>query len=392
MNFGQSANAVIVGGGINGLAIGWYLARAGYPVTIVDRGEAGHGATWASAGTLIAYAESEQGAEWRIPLEFKGHAMWSDFACDLEDTSGMEIDYGTEGLLYVGLDGEDVKKLKHEYEYQTGLGVQLEWLAPGDVQKLEPVLSHEILTGLFCAGCHRVDPRKVALALRKAFLNAGGTLREHERVRQVIIERDQVRGIQLADDTLQAETVILAAGAWSAEIGGLPPAVCPPVHPVKGQMLAAQGPADERLIKHTVWGPAADLIPRAGGRLLVGATVEEAGFDTHSTAGGVYKLLRGAGEFFPGIFKFAFLESWAGLRPASPDDAPILGLTDVRGLIMATGHFKRGILFAPLTALAISRIILEGQVMEEIKPLALARFQITGDDSMGTGRENKHAH
>jgi glycine oxidase len=219
-----------------------------------------------------------------------------------------------------------------------------------------------------------VDPRKAAVALREAFVRAGGELREHSQVRDILIEGDRVRAVHVAEQTLPAETVILAAGAWSAQIGGLPPAVCPPVHPVKGQMLAVRMPPDAPLIKHTVWGPAADLIPRSDGRLLVGATVEEAGFDTRSTAGGVFKLLRGAGDFFPGIYKLPIVETWAGLRPASPDDAPILGTTPVRGLIMATGHFKRGILFAPLTAKAISHLVLTGEMLDEIKPLSLTRF------------------
>jgi glycine oxidase len=189
-----------------------------------------------------------------------------------------------------------------------------------------------------------------------------------------MVANDRVQGVRLADKMLMVKTVVLAAGAWSRDIDGLPDEVRPPVRPVKGQMLAVQMPRHAPLLKHVVWGPDAYLVPRLDGRLLIGATVEEQGFDMQLTAGGIFELLRGAWETLPGIYDLPIVELWAGLRPGSRDDAPILGPTRVEGLIMATGHFRNGILLAPVTAYAISHFILTGELIETVKPFTLERF------------------
>ncbi len=364
----------IIGGGISGLAIGWYLARAGCPVTVLERGEAGSGATWAAAGMLAPQVEAEPGEEQLLALLLESRAAWADFARDLETASGMVVDYRTEGTLVIALDRDDAERLRFQYDFQRKLGLQLEWLSGYEVRQFEPHLARTVIAAVLSALDHQVDNRKVTTALRTAFLRAGGVLREHTSVLEVVVRNDRVHGVRLTDETLAADVVILAAGAWSRSIEGLPEAVRPPVRPVKGQMLAVQMPPHAPLLEHVVWGPDAYLVPRVDQRLLIGATVEEMGFDTQLTAGGIFELLRGAWEALPGIYDLPIAEMWAGLRPGSRDDAPILGLTHLPGLIMATGHYRNGILLAPITAYAVSHLILTGEVMDAIKPFALARF------------------
>ncbi|SVE01650.1 uncharacterized protein METZ01_LOCUS454504, partial [marine metagenome] len=185
----------------------------------------------------------------------------------------------------------------------------------------------------------------------------------------------RVNGVRTEDETLGAETVVLAAGPWSHDIGGLPENLRPPVRPLKGQMLALQMPPDGALLDHVVWGPDIYLVPRLDGRLLIGATVEEMGFDPSITAGGAMDLLRDAWETLPGIYDLPVVETWVGFRPASRDDAPILGPTALDGLVMATGHHRNGILLAPITARAVADYVLSGEVPTAIAGFDIERFE-----------------
>lgn len=369
----NNPNVAIVGAGICGLGIGWYLARKGCSVTIIDRGEAGHGATWAAAGMLAPHVEAESGEEWMLPLLLESHACWPAFAHQLEVASGISVDYRTEGTLVVAFNQDDAARLKFQLEFQRKLGLPVKWLSGYAVRQREPHLSRTVTAALFSPLDHQVDNRKVALALKTAFLRAGGILREHTNVEEIIIQNGTVRGLRLPSETVTADVVVLAAGVWSKNIKGLPDTLSLPVRPIKGQMLAVMSP-DHPLLTHVVWHPKGYLVPRQDGRLLVGATVEEHGFDTQMTAGGVLGLLRGAWEILPGIYDLPIVETWAGLRPGSRDDAPILGLTDIRGLVLATGHHRNGILLAPITAQTISELILTDQVPDIIKPFSLSRF------------------
>lgn len=381
---------VIVGGGISGLAIGWYLARAGRAVSVFERDAAGRGATWAAAGMLAAHVEAEPGEERLLPLLLESRAMWAEFGRDLEAASGLAVDYRDEGTLVVALDRDDTERLKFSYDYHRSMGLEMEWLSGAEARRLEPHLASGVAAGVFSPLDHQVDNRKVVLALKAAFVKAGGALREHAEVEEILVEGGAVRGVLVGGERVEAEAVVIAAGAWSRNLKGLPDHLRPPVRPVKGQMLSLVMPVDAPLLRHVVWGPGTCLVPRKNGRLFVGATVEEMSFDTNMTAGGVYDLLRRAWETLPGIYDLPIDEMWAGLRPTSRDDAPLLGpvsgpLTgagevvgeaagEAAGLIMATGHHRNGILLAPITARAISHYILTGELGEDIKPFAPTRF------------------
>ncbi|WP_376792990.1 glycine oxidase ThiO [Thermoflexus sp.] len=365
---------VIIGGGICGLSIGWFLARSGYPVTVLERGGAGLGATWAAAGMLAPYAEAEPGEEGLLPLLRASRDMWADFARELEAASGIAVDYRDEGTLVVALDRDEAERLRFLYEFQRSQNLPTEWLSGYEARRMEPHLSRHVVAAIYSPQDHQVDNRKVARALIEAFRRAGGRLREHTEVTGIVVDENRVLGVRLSRGFLEARTVILAAGAWSAQIPGLPESARPPVRPVKGQMLAVQMPPEAPLLQHVVWGADAYLVPRRDGRLLIGATVEEKGFDANLTAGGIFRLLRGAWEMLPGVDELPIVEMWVGFRPGSRDDAPILGPTAVEGLIMATGHYRNGILLAPITAYAIHHLIVHGDLPEIAKPFTIERF------------------
>ena len=222
---------------------------------------------------------------------------------------------------------------------------------------------------------HQVDNRKLAQALRIAAEAAGATIHEHRPVKEIVVQSGQARGVMLEDGTtIAADIVVLAAGAWSRTIGGLPPDRRPPVRPVKGQMLALRMDAAAPLLTHVLWAPGAYLVPRRDGRLIVGGTVEEKGFDDTITAGGMLTLLEAAWRAVPAVEDLPIDEIWVGHRPGSRDDAPILGPGPLDGLFYATGHHRNGILLAPVTADAMARLILDDVVEPAIKPFGLERF------------------
>jgi len=299
---------------------------------------------------------------------------WPAFAAELEAASGMAVDYRDEGTLVVALDRDDAERLRFHYDYHRSLSLDLEWLDGTEAKALEPHLAPGVVAGVFSRADHQVDNRKVALALKAAFTRAGGHLVEHTEVEAVRSRAGRVTGVTVNGAEVPAEQVVLAAGAWSRNIAGLPETARPPVRPVKGQMLSLQMDAAAPLIRHVLWGPGTYMVPRRDGTLMLGATVEEQSFDTQLTAGGVYEILRRAWETLPGIYDLPITEMWAGLRPTSRDDAPLLGPGGLDGLVIATGHHRNGILLAPVTARAIAEFVLTGEMAARIKPFAPARF------------------
>ncbi|WP_353861872.1 glycine oxidase ThiO [Azospirillum formosense] len=364
----------VIGAGVIGLSIAWKLAVAGCRVEVFDRGAAGRGASHAAGGMLAACVETEPGEESLLPLTRASQDLWPAFAAELEAASGMAADLRTEGTMVIALNADDAAKVRFLHDFQTKLGLPVEWLSGAEVRRREPYLQPGVAGALFCAGDHQVDNRKVAAALHAAALRAGAVVHEHAEVSRIEIRGGRAVGVQVGDRLFEADRVVLAAGAWSGWIDGMPPAVRPPVRPVKGQMLCLRMDARLPLLRHVVWTPGTYLIPRLDGRLLVGATTEERGFDDRLTAGGQFALLEGAWRALPGIAELPIEESWAGFRPGTRDDAPILGLSEVEGLVYATGHHRNGILLTPVTAESIARLILTGEADPVIRPFALDRF------------------
>ena len=366
---------VVIGAGVIGLGIAWRLA-ARAAVTVFDRGKAGAGASHAAAGMLAACAEAEPGEETLVALGRESQRRWPAFAEELERTTGVDVELRTEGTLVVALTADDQATIAHHLEFQRQLALPLEWLSAAATRAREPRLAGKIAGALFSPEDHQVDNRKLAHALRIAAEQAGVDIREHQPVKELLVQGGQARGVVLDDGTsVPADIVVLAAGAWSRGIGGLPPDRRPPVRPIKGQMLALRMDPAAPLLSHVLWAPGVYLVPRRDGRLIVGATVEEKGFDDTITAGGLLTLLEAAWRAIPAVEELPVDDIWVGHRPGSRDDAPILGPGPLAGLFYATGHHRNGILLAPVTADAMARLILDDVVEPAIKPFGLERFQ-----------------
>jgi len=378
----------VIGGGICGLGIGWRLVQAGQEVTIFERGLAGKEATWAAAGMLAPQVEVEHGEEVLLPLALESRAMWKNFAAELFDATAIDVDYREEGTIVVGLNRDDIEHLENRMTFIEKLGLDVKWLSGHEIRKNQPHLGRSIAGGIYSGLDHQVDNRRAAIALKKAFLGAGGILKENIEVLGVMTAAGRVSGLELVDDEVRVDTVVVAAGAWSRNIMGLPEISRPPVRPLKGQMVAVQMDSKLPLIDNVIWGPGNGVVPsiylapKTDGRLLIGATVEEMGFDKNLTAGGLMELLRLAWEILPGIYDLPIVESWAGLRPASRDDAPILGPTPTTGIVLATGHHRNGVLLAPITARVIADYLVNGTVDKIIKPFSINRFLKTNNGNV----------
>lgn len=374
---GAAPDVVVIGAGVCGLGIAWRLRQRGLTVTVLDRGPVGAGASHVAAGMLAACAEAEPGEEALVRLGRHSQALWPGFAAELEATTGMAVGLRSDGTLVIALTADDRARLMHLHEFQQTLGLPLDWLSAAEVRRREPALAPGLAGAVFSPEDHQVETRAVVAALAAAAERAGAVLRPHTAVGAIVVENGRATGVRLADGTLvPVGTVVLAAGAWSRGIEGLPAAARPPVRPIKGQVVTLQMDAADPLLRHVVWAPGCYLVPRGDGRLLVGATVEEKGFDTALTAGGVLSLLDAAWRVLPGIEDLPIVETSVGHRPGSRDDAPILGPSAVPGLVYATGHHRNGILLAPVTADAIARLVAGEGLDPEIAPFGMERFAV----------------
>jgi glycine oxidase len=368
-------SVAIIGAGVIGLGIAWRLAARGVSVAVFDKGVSGAGASHAAAGMLAACAEAEPGEEALVTLGRVSQARWPAFAAELKQASGVDVGLRPEGTLVVALTSDDQARLSHQLTFQQKLGLPLQWISAAETRRREPHLAGKLAGAVFSPEDTQVDNRKLAAALRIAAEAAGARIREHQEVKTISSDAGRVDGIILADGTkVGADVVVLAAGAWSRSIDGLAPELRPPVRPIKGQMLALRMDPAAPLLTHVVWAPGAYLVPRLDGRLLVGATVEEKGYDTSLTAGGILTLLEAAWRVVPAVEELPIDEMWVGHRPGSRDDAPILGTGPIDGLIYATGHHRNGILLTPVTADSIAQLVLEGAADPAIRPFGIERF------------------
>ncbi|HET6567465.1 MAG TPA: glycine oxidase ThiO [Rhodothermales bacterium] len=365
---------VIIGAGAIGLSIGWELVRAGRPVTIFERGEAGQGTSWLAAGMLAADAEIGFEEMDLYRLSRASLDRWPEFAARVEEDSGLMVDYRTEGTLMVADDRDSAARLRRVFDFQRSQDLPVQWLTGSEALDIEPFLAPRLAAAVWSESDHQVDNRQLVLALREAFLRKGGVLREHTAVQEVLQDETAPAIITEAGERVEAACIVVAAGVWSGSIPGLDETARPAVRPVKGQMvqLAIEPPF---ALAHVVRGPQAYLAPKSSGRLVVGATMEEMGFDTRVTAGGLYRLLEGAWEVVPGIYDLPVTETWAGLRPGTRDNAPLLGWSSAPGVMMATGHFRHGILLTPITAEAIAQLLLRGETSPLLAPFSPQRFQ-----------------
>jgi len=358
MRDNQGVDVAIVGGGVIGLAVAWRARLRGLSVCVLERDVAGHGTSRVAAGMLAPVAEAEFGAAGRRLLRLGRHSagLWPGFARELEAATGTYVGLIKSGTLLVARDGDDAGELDRQLAFRESLELPVRRLRPSEARELEPALAPTVRLALVAPDDCSVDPLLVLTALLRACRSAGVQLREHTPVSDIELAADgtsqRVTGVTLdGGERVSAGQIVLAAGAWSGGIGGLPPNARVPVRPVKGQILRLRDPHGPGLLRQVVRFRGGYLVPRGDGAYVLGATVEERGFELAPTAGGMYELLRDAHGLVPGVSELQIEELSVGLRPGTPDNVPTIGrAASVAGLIWATGHYRNGILLAPLTA------------------------------------------
>ncbi|MGW2338703.1 glycine oxidase ThiO [Streptomyces sp. NPDC001685] len=374
----RTSDVLVVGGGIIGLVTAWRAAQRGFATAVVDP-EPGGGAAQVAAGMLAAVTELHYGEQTLLGLTLDSARRYPDFAAELADLTGDALGYRRCGTLAVALDADDRAHLRELHALQTRSGLDSEWLTGRECRRLEPMLAPGVRGGLRVDGDHQIDPRRLTGALLEACERAGVTF-HRAWAERLDVTADRATGVTTTDGTaLRADRVVLAAGSLSGRLAGVPDDVRPPVRPVKGQVLRLTVPRGlapflSRTVRAMVRGSQVYLVPRESGELVVGATSEEQGWDTTVTAGGVYELLRDAHELVPGITELPLTETRAGLRPASPDNAPLLGPTALDGLLLATGHHRNGVLLAPVTGDALAHVLTTGELPDVVRDFTPLRF------------------
>lgn len=374
----STSDVLVIGGGIIGLVTAWRAAQRGFATAVVDP-EPGGGAAQVAAGMLAAVTELHYGEQTLLGLNLASARRYPDFAAELTELTGQDLGYRRCGTLAVALDADDRAHLRELHALQQQSGLESQWLSGRECRRLEPMLAPGVRGGLRVDGDHQIDPRRLAGALVAACERAGVVIHRTWAERLTVV-RDRAAGAVLADGTeAAAGQVVLAGGSLSGRLAGVPEDVLPPVRPVKGQVLRLtmplrHGPFLSRTVRAVVRGSHVYLVPRESGELVVGATSEELGWDTTVTAGGVYELLRDAHELVPGITELPLTETRAGLRPGSPDNAPLLGPTGLEGLLLATGHYRNGVLLTPVTGDAMAHVLATGELPEEARPFTPKRF------------------
>jgi glycine oxidase len=364
-------DVLVVGAGVVGLACAWRAAQRGLSVLAVDRAEAGAGASGVAAGMLAPVTEAEFGEEPLLRLNLASAELWPAFAAELAERSGLDTGYAQTGALIAAADRDDVEELRRLHAFQRSLGLEAEWLSGRECRRLEPRLSPRVAGGVLAPRDHAVDPRALLSALHEALVRQGGELVEGFDVAEVEVAGGRLEGARSASgERVAADSLVIAGGAWSGTLGNVS------VRPVKGQILRLrQRPPDAKaLVSRLVRTPRCYVVARTSGEVVIGATVEERGFDTTVTADGVHRLLEAAWEVLPDVAELELVEARAGLRPGSPDNAPVVGPGDADGLVWATGHYRNGILLAPITATAVAALVAGERPGIDLAPFAPERF------------------
>ena len=377
----QRADVVVVGGGVIGLTVAWRARQAGMSVVVLERDTVGAATSRVAAGMLAPVSEVEFGESGRraLGLGLRSAAMWPVFASELEVASGLSVGLRASGTLLVARDSDDARELERQLQLRSSLGLAVRRLRASQARELEPALAPTVRLAIEAPGDHSVDPRLVLAALERACSSAGVELRAHAPVTRVELDADRSRvaGVAFADGELVAgDRVVLAAGPWSEQVEGLGAGARVHVRPVKGQTLRLRDPAGPGLLERVLRFRGGYLVPRADGAYVLGATVEERGFELAPTAGGMYELLRHAYELVPGITELHIEELSVGLRPGTPDNAPVIGPGEIDGLVWATGHYRNGILLAPLTAEFVVGLFTGGEPDPLLELCAPGRFAV----------------
>ena len=365
----RSAEVVIIGGGVIGLTIARALALRGVrDVCLVERAGLGTEASFAAAGMLLPQVEAATKHDF-FTLACRSRDLYASFAAALHDETGIDVELDTTGTLYLALNDDDQEEIEKGYYFQSRDGLPVELLSGKAARELEPCISDSALGALLFPQDIQVENRRLLSALANRVNHLGLTVLTETNVDSLIIEHNRLTGVQTSRGAISCPIAVVAAGAWA----GFVKHTHPPIEPVRGQMVCLE--AKPQLTRHIIFSRRGYLVPRRDGRLLAGSTSEQAGFAKCVTAGGISKILQNAHEISPAISKLPIVDTWAGLRPRSPDDLPVLGpCVEIDGLFYATGHYRNGILLAPITGELISEAIVEGIKSPLLAPFSPVRF------------------
>ena len=365
----KSFDVAIAGGGLIGASIAFELAQAGLRVGVFERGEPGREASWASAGILSPAPESPSMIS-MVPMARASMALYPALVASVEECTGASVGFRTKGTIDILFSRDALSDLSTLIALHHGMGLKAEPLRPEDARELEPSLSLELEAAALRPDEASIDNRAFTQAMLQAAKKSGAEVFSDSAAVAIRREGDRCVGLKLQNENVDAKWTVIAAGCFSANIEGVKEYA--PVRPAKGQMISLR--SDEVKIERVLWGEKVYIVPRNDGRILAGATVEYVGFDKHVTAGGVEKILAAAIEVVPGLESARIEETWAGLRPDSPDHLPIVGPTDSVGLLIATGHFRSGVLLTPITARLIREWITDRSVSIDWDRLSPMRF------------------
>jgi glycine oxidase len=370
----MDSEVLIIGGGVIGLSIARELQKKGAErITVVDRGNLGAEASWAAAGMLAPNVETDSDADFhRFGIE--SLELYPKFAAELLDETGIDIELDRTGTLCVAFSEDESDELHETFARQTARNVSVELLAGEEVRRLEPSISEEVRAALFYPNDWQVENRKLVAALREFARRNDIKIVENVEVSELITENQNVVGARTSAGNFRSDTTVIATGAWTSfiKIGNAKMPVS--IRPIRGQMVSFSN--RERLLRHVVYGHRGYLVPRTDGRILVGATVEDVGFDKTTNAEGVDSLRLAAIEILPQLANSETGETWAGLRPFADDGLPVLGeIADWRNVMIATAHYRNGILLAPKTAQIVAERIIDGIESEFLKLFSVDRFE-----------------
>ena len=367
------SKTIIIGGGIIGLSLGWQLAKKGVTVEIFEQNKAGRSSSYAAAGMLAPQAEMGFEDIDLFHLCRKSLELFPEFCEELHADSGIKIEVEKTGCILPGFDRDDSERLRRMYDFREKIGLPVVWLSGSEAREIEPFLSPRCTGAIWIDDDAQINNRRLLEALIIAFKNRGGILHEDSLTDSISISEDKINSIIVKGKTIECDNLVIAGGAWSKQIKGIPENMLPPVRPVKGQIINLRLNDSCRLTK-VVRAPDVYLLPKSDGRLIIGASVEEMGYDVNPTAGEIFRLLERGWEAVPSIYDLPIESIDVGLRPGSRDHMPIIGGSDVKGLFFATGHYRNGILLTPVTAYELSKWIFKNEKSEILKDFGISRF------------------
>ena len=373
----HTADVAVIGGGVIGLTIARALAHRGAgDVCLIERNAVGYEASFAAGGMLAPQAEANSQDDF-FHLACRSRDLYPNFAAALLDETGIDIELDTTGTLYVALTYHDLVEIEKRYDWQNAAGLAVEKLTPSQARELEPCINADVLGALRFPLDVQVENRRLLAALTNSVSNLGVSILTGASVESVKIERDRVTGVITSRGVISCPSVVIAAGTWSSLIKLSPASEKPAlvIEPVRGQMISFD--ARPQVTRHVIYSPRGYIVPRQDGRLLAGSTSERAGFAKQVTAGGISTILKNALEISPSVASLPIIDTWAGLRPRSPDSLPVLGPCDeIGGLFYATGHYRNGILLAPATGELITEAVVAGVTSPLLGPFSPGRFDL----------------